>query len=155
MCAFVGGGGVVGWGEGVADAAAGAEGFVALASRRLGRVGRFGERRVAGDEDGDRDVHAGRAELGDGAGELVGDPRGPGGVLDDPDELHAADGQAPGRGAVGDVEELGEDERDAGGAGDQDDGVEGGEVGVGAAVWAVDEGRVRLRGRYGVLLRFR
>lgn len=38
---------------------------------------------------------------------------------------------------MGNVEELGENECDAGGAGDEEDGVEGGEVGVGAAVWAV------------------
>lgn len=39
---------------------------------------------------------------------------------------------------MGDVEELGEDECYACGAGDQEDGVEGGEVGVGAAVGAID-----------------
>lgn len=53
---------------------------------------------------------------------------------------------------MGDVEELGEDECYTGGTGDQEDGVEGGEVGVGATVGAVDQGCVRLRGCYGVLL---
>lgn len=56
---------------------------------------------------------------------------------------------------MGDVEELGEDEGHACGAGDEEDGVEGGEVGVGAAVWAVDEGCVRLLGCDGVLLGLR
>lgn len=39
---------------------------------------------------------------------------------------------------MGNVEELGEDECYASGAGDQEDGVEGSEVGVGAAVRTFD-----------------
>ena len=61
--------GVVGWlGEGVADAAAWAEGLVALASGLLRYVGRFGEGFVAGDEDCDLGFDAGSTELGEGAG---------------------------------------------------------------------------------------
>ena len=39
---------------------------------------------------------------------------------------------------MGDVEGLDEDECHAGGFGNEQDGVEGGEVGVGAAVWTID-----------------
>lgn len=144
--------GVIGRRKGNADAAAGAEGLVALASCFLCRFGRFGESVIAGYEDFDLDVCAGSTELSEGVGQLFGDPRGPGAAFDDPDELQAADGQSLGRGAVGDVEELGEDKCYAGGAGDQKDGVEGGEVGMGSTVWTIDEGCVRFWGCYGVLL---
>ena len=53
---------------------------------------------------------------------------------------------------MGDVEELGEHKRYAGGAGDQEDGVEGGEVGMVSTVRTIDEGCVRFGGCYGVLL---
>ena len=56
---------------------------------------------------------------------------------------------------MGNVEELGEDEGYAGGAGYQEDCVEGGEVGVGAAVRAIDRSYVRCLGCYGVLLGLR
>lgn len=54
---------------------------------------------------------------------------------------------------MSDVEELGEDKCYPRGAGDQEDGVESGEVRVAAAVWAIDQGSVHLLGCYGILLR--
>lgn len=78
---------VVDWRKGVADAAARAEGLVALASALLRRVGRFGESVVAGDEDFDLDVYAGSTQLSEGARQLFGDPGCPGAVFDNPDEF--------------------------------------------------------------------
>ena len=49
------------------------------------------------------------------------------------------------------IEELGENECHAGGAGDEQNSVEGGKVGMGTAVWTIDQDCVSLLGYYGVL----
>ena len=50
------------------------------------------------------------------------------------------------------IEELRENECHAGGAGDEENSVESGKVGMGTAVWTIDQDCVGLLGYYGVLL---
>ena len=100
----------------------------------------LGERRITGDVDVYSNFDTNSMETLDSCLELIDDPYRPFSILYHPNKDDVAERNTLGGRAVSNVEQDGKNEGHPGGAGNQDGGVKGREVGVRGSIWAVNEG---------------